>query len=221
MLIYHEVKKYYFLTETLFCIIIKKKGTYMELESIRESIKKVLSEKRYLHVLGVEEVCVDLALIHGSDTSKASLAGLLHDCAKHLPDEELITECRKYNIPISEAEMKAPYLLHAKVGAAYARDKYGVTDEDILNAITYHTTGRPGMSKLEKIVYVADYIELNRRPVPMLDKARELAYKDLDEAVIFISYRILEYLKSTGAFIDPLTQETYNYYVNYHKETEN
>jgi len=192
----------------------------MDLESIRESIKKTLSESRYRHVLGVEEVCYDLALIHESDTFKAGLAGLLHDCAKNLSDEELIRECKKYSLPITEAEMKAPYLLHAKVGAVYAKEKYGVADEDVLNAITFHTTGRPGMSKLEKIVYVADYIEPNRRPIPMLDKARELAYEELDEAVIFISKRILEYLKSKGAFIDPLTQETYDYYVNNYQNCE-
>jgi len=186
----------------------------MELEQIRNSIKMNLSESRYRHVLGVEEVCLDLALIHEGDTFKAGIAGLLHDCAKHLTEEELIRECKKYNLPITEAEMRAPYLLHAKVGAAYAKEIYGIADEDILNAITYHTTGRPGMSKLEKIVYVADYIEPYRKPIPMLDKARELAYDDLDKAVIFIANRILEYLRSKGAFIDPLTQETYNYYVN-------
>lgn len=188
----------------------------MEIEKIRESIKNILSENRYRHVLGVEEVCIDLALIYESDTQKAGIAGLLHDCAKHLPEEELIRECRKYNLPISESEMKAPYLLHAKLGALYANKLYGVTDEDILNAIAYHTTGRPAMSVLEKIVYVADYIEPCRKPIPMLDRARELAYKDLDEAVIFISGRVIEYLKEKGAFIDPLTKETYDYYVNRH-----
>lgn len=187
----------------------------MKLEQLRESIKSVLSENRYRHVLGVEEVCYDLALIYGSDTMKARIAGILHDCAKYLPDDKLLQECQKYNLQVSEAEMKAPYLLHAKVGAAFAREKYGVKDEDILNAIIYHTTGRPGMSKLEKIVYVADYIEPNRKPIPMLDKARKLAYTDLNEAVKFISGRILEYLKSMDAFIDPLTEETYNYYVNH------
>ena len=192
----------------------------MELEHIRKSLEKTLSEKRYRHILGVEEVCYDLAVIYGCDTLKARTAGLLHDCAKHLSDEELISECRKFNLHITEAEIKAPYLLHAKVGAAYAKEFYKVTDENILNAIISHATGRPGMSKLEKIVYVADYIEPNRRPIPMLDKARELAYEELDEAVIFISKRILEYLKSKGAFIDPLTQETYDYYVNNYQNCE-
>ncbi|CRZ34397.1 putative HD superfamily hydrolase involved in NAD metabolism [Herbinix hemicellulosilytica] len=187
----------------------------MELEHIRKSLEKTLSEKRYRHILGVEEVCYDLAVIYGCDTLKARTAGLLHDCAKHLSDEELISECRKFNLHITEAEIKAPYLLHAKVGAAYAKEFYGITDEEILNAIISHTTGRPAMSELEKIVYVADFIEPYRNPILHLDKARKIAYNDdLDEAVMFISGRILEYLKSINAFIDPLTIETYNYYVN-------
>lgn len=187
----------------------------MELEHIRKSLEKTLSEKRYRHILGVEEVCYDLAVIYGCDTLKARTAGLLHDCAKHLSDEELISECRKFNLHITEAEMKAPYLLHAKVGAAYAKEFYGITDEEILNAIISHTTGRPAMSELEKIVYVADFIEPYRNPILHLDKARKIAYNDdMDEAVMFISGRILEYLKSINAFIDPLTIETYNYYVN-------
>lgn len=191
----------------------------MELEELRESIKTYLSERRYLHVLGVEEVCHDLALIHEGDIQKACIAGLLHDCAKNLSDDELLQECKKYNLPITESEMRAPYLLHAKLGAYYAKEKYGVTDEDILNAITYHTTGRPAMSKLEKIVYVADYIEPGRKPIPMLDKARQLAYTNLDEAVICISNSTIEYLKSKDAVIDPLTQETYEYYVHQRKHT--
>ena len=82
----------------------------MELEQIRNSIKMNLSESRYRHVLGVEEVCLDLALIHEGDTFKAGIAGLLHDCAKHLTEEELIRECKKYNLPITEAEMRARML---------------------------------------------------------------------------------------------------------------
>lgn len=192
----------------------------MELEQLRKSMKKVLSESRYRHVLGVEDVCFDLALIYEDDTLKASVAGILHDCVKYMSEAELIQECKKFNLEISETEKKAPYLLHAKLGAVYAREKYGIDDEDILNAITYHTTGRPCMSRLEKILFVADYIEPYRKPIPMLDKARELAYRNLDEAIIHISESNLKYLSGKGTVIDPLTNETYKYYVNQinHKE---
>ncbi len=186
----------------------------MEISKLRDSIKILLSDKRYLHSLGVEAVCYDLALIHGEDTIKANTAGILHDCAKYMPDDETIKECVRYNLAISDTERMLPSLLHGKLGAVYAREKYGVKDEAILNAIRYHTTGRPAMSKLEKIVYVADYIEPNRKPIPELDKVREIAYLDLDKAVICISELILEYLKEKDTIIDLTTKETYDYYVN-------
>jgi predicted HD superfamily hydrolase involved in NAD metabolism len=133
-----------------------------------------------------------------------------------LSGEQLIQECENNQLKISETERGLPHLLlHAKVGAVYAVEKYGITDEDVLNAITYHTTGRPAMSQLEKIVYVADYIEPNRKPIPLLDKVREIAYQDIDEAIILILDRTLEYLNEKCSLIDPLTKETYDYYVNH------
>lgn len=186
----------------------------MEIKLLRQYMKEILSEKSYNHSLGVEEVCYDLALIHEADTTKASIAGILHDCAKHLTDNELMLEAAKNNIQISETEVKSPYLLHAKLGGVYAREKYSIIDEDILNSIIYHTTGRPSMSKLEQIVYIADFIEPYRKPIPSLDKARELAYSDLNEAIVYISSSILQYLKEKGTAIDSLTKETYDYYVN-------
>ncbi|MDI9508211.1 MAG: HD domain-containing protein [Clostridiales bacterium] len=189
----------------------------MEIEQLRKYMKAILSEKRYNHSLGVEEVAYDLGLIHGVDTMKASIGGILHDCAKYLTESELLSEATKYNIDISEAEVKSPQLLHAKLGGEYAREKYGIDDQDIINSIKYHTTGRPSMSTLEKIVYIADFIEPNRKPIPILDKARELAYNDLNEAIIYISYYTLQHLKDKGRIIDPLSEETYKYYVNNRK----
>lgn len=186
----------------------------MELEQLRESMKMVLSESRYQHSLGVEEVCYDLALIHGDDIIKVSIAGILHDCAKYMSDKELLQECEKYNLPFTDTEKKLPHLLHAKLGAVYAGEKYGIEDESILDAIKYHTTGRPAMSKLEKIVYIADYIEPYRTSIPVLDQAREIAYKDLNEAIICIANSSLDYLMTKDTIIDSLTKETYDYYVN-------
>ncbi len=187
----------------------------MELEQLRKSMKDILSDSRYRHSVGVEDVCCDLALIHGDDVFKASITGILHDCAKYLTGEELIAECERYRIKISEIERKLPdMLLHAKVGEVYAKERYGIIDEYILKAIEYHTTGRPAMSKLEKIVYVADYIEPNRKLIPNLNYIRETAYQDLDEAIKIITKQILEYLSNKDNLIDPLTKETYNYYVN-------
>lgn len=190
----------------------------METEQLRECMKKILKKSRYQHVLGVEDVAVDLAVIYGCDCQKASIAGILHDCAKPLTDDELLAECKKYQIPISEYEAQSIYLLHAKVGAAHARDKYGIQDEDILNAITYHTTGRPNMSLLEKIIFTADYIEPNRKPLPRIEEIRFAAYDShIDLALFMILENTLNYLKSIDAVIDHRTNETYEYYKKYIK----
>lgn len=191
-------------------------GEYMDLEYLRKCMKSTLSEKRYRHSLGVEDVCYDLALIHGEDTLLASVAGILHDCAKYLTDDKLLQECEKYNIEISDTERQLPQaLLHSKIGAIYAREKYGITEESVLKAIEYHTTGRPAMTKLEKIVFVADFIEPNRKAdVLKMYNIRESAYQNLDEAVIKILERSVKYLNDKKSLIDPMTMLTYEYYVN-------
>jgi len=186
----------------------------MELERIKECLKKQLKENRYLHSLGVEEVACDMAAIYGYDMEKAALAGILHDCAKYLSDEELIRECEKYGLPISAIERKCAFLLHAKVGALYARVMYGIEEEEILDAINYHTTGRPQMTLLEKIIFTADYIEPYRKPLPRIDIIRETAYTDLDQAVVMILENTLSYLSDIDGEIDTITVDTYHYYQN-------
>ncbi len=184
----------------------------MELQLLRDKVRSMMKESRYRHMLGTEAVAYDLALIYGYDTEKASIAGILHDCAKCLSDRELLKECDRYELPVTEVEKQKASLLHAKVGAAYAKDKFGITDEDIINSIWYHTTGRPGMSLLEKIIYTADYIEPCRELLPDIDRIRRAAYNDLDRAVTMITKNILDYLTNTGERIDTRTLETYKYY---------
>lgn len=186
----------------------------MNLKELRLSMKEDLRESRYLHSIGVEETALDLALIHGYDTNKASIAGILHDCAKNISDQELLRECEKYHIPVSDIENKCIFLLHAKVGAMYAREKFGIKDDEIFNAIWNHTTGHPGMSLLEKIIFTADYIEPYRRPLPRINEIRLKAYNDLDQAVYMILENTLKYLFNSGAIIDPVTIDTYHYYKN-------
>jgi len=184
----------------------------MELELIRIDLMQVLKKKRYRHSVGVEEVSHDLALIHGCDPNKAILAGILHDCAKCQPEEELLNECIKHGIIVTDIEKRCPFLLHAKVGAFYAKNKYGIQDEEILSAITFHTTGRPAMSLLEKIVFTADYIEPFRKPLPRIDEIRQAAYNDIDLAVYLITENVLIYLQNNGNEIDSFTFDTYEYY---------
>ncbi len=138
---------------------------------------------RFQHTLSVATTAVCLAYLHGVDPWKAHLAGMLHDCAKGLPMPEQYEWIKKGNIQAEADELELPAIVHAPAGVAVAREIYGVTDEDILSAIRWHTTGRRGMSGLDKVVYLADMIEPLRRPFPGLTRIRQIAYRDLDGAV--------------------------------------
>lgn len=179
---------------------------------LRGQMKKVQDKKRYEHTLGVTYTAACLAMCHDIDVERAEMAGLLHDCAKCLSDDKKIKLCKKQSIEINLAEAKHPFLLHAKAGAYLAEHKYGVRDEDILNAVRYHTTGRPGMSMLEKIIFISDYIEPNRTHSHRLPELRRLAFVNLDQALLEILRDTLAYLKRTGNDLDPMTQRTYEYY---------
>lgn len=185
-----------------------------DIRKIRRAMEKNLDEKRYEHTLGVAYTACSLAMKYGEDINKAELAGLLHDCAKCLDHEKRISICNKHHISISDIERRNPSLLHAKVGSFIAMETYKVKDLDVINAILNHNTGRPGMSLLEKIIYVADYIEPNRKQIANLDKVRHLAFENLDQALLLILKDTLVYLNTCGWEIDPMTQKTYEYYCN-------
>lgn len=184
-----------------------------ELSKLRREIAKVQDGKRFEHTLSVAYTAANLAACHGGDIEKALVAGMLHDCAKGLSDHKLLEHCEKHHIPVSKEERRKPSLLHAKVGSYLAHKKYRVSDTDILNAICYHTTGRPEMSLLEKIIFVADYMEPGRRQAPRLEQIRRTSYADLDQAVLMILEDTLAYLQESSSVIDQTTQETYNYYL--------
>lgn len=190
-------------------------------KKIRKKLEKQLDSKRYEHTLGVAYTAGALAMCNQTDIEKALTAGLLHDCAKCLSNEKRISICQKENITITKIEEKNPFLLHAKVGRYLAEKQFHITDEDILNAILYHNTGRPGMSLLEKIIYVADYIEPGRKHAPDLPKIRHLAFQNLDAALVWILKNTLGYLNDCNALIDPMTQKTYDFYVQTEKEGVN
>ena len=174
---------------------------------IRKNLKKKLDPFRFEHTLGVTYTCQALAMRYEYDLKKAGLAGLLHDCAKRFDNETMLAKCLKRNIPVTDSEIRDPSLLHAKLGAFYAQEMYGVEDKEILNAIACHTTGRSNMTLLDKILYVADYIEPNRYKASELPAMRKLAFEDLDLACLSIMESILKYLESTNCPIDPITVE--------------
>ena len=186
----------------------------VSLKKLRHAMEKTLEPKRYEHTLGVAYTAASLAMVHEADVEKALIAGMLHDCAKCMPFHKQIAVCEKHNVSLSEVERaeNSP-LLHAKTGSTLARTEYGITDEDILHAISYHTTGRPAMSTLEKIIYIADYIEPGRKMLPNLSLVRKMAYQNLDDTMRQILNDTLEHLKEKSGSIDPMTKETYHFYI--------
>lgn len=181
-------------------------------KKLRKQIKKLQDPKRYEHTLGVEYTAAALAMRYGANMEDAQLAGLLHDCAKCLSDEKLLEFCKKHSIPVTAEEQKSPFLLHGKVGGYLAEKKYGIKNPDIISAIVCHTTGKPKMNLLEKIVFIADYIEPGRKRASGLAEIRQLAFSDLDAALVRILGNTLGYLKESAYNIDPHTEETWKYY---------
>lgn len=154
----------------------------LPLEQLRPVALSCLNHRRIPHVLGTEQEAVRLAVRYGADVEKARRAALLHDCTKRLSKKEHLELCRQYGIPLDDMERKAGSLLHAKTGAEEARRVFGVDDE-IYGAIRYHTTGRAHMTLLEKIIYLADYIEPSR-DFPGVEKLRKACYEDLDKGLL-------------------------------------
>ena len=184
----------------------------MNLSQIEDDLKEHLDEKRYQHTVNVMLTAASLAMCHGEDLDKALLAGLLHDCTKYMTEDEHRSFCMEHGAELTDVEKENRHLLHARTGAIAAKERYGVEDEDILNAIRSHTTGRAGMSLLEKIIFVADYIEPGRKALEGIDEVRYLAFHDLDRCIHLISGHTLDYLRRSGSVIDPRTSETYQYY---------
>lgn len=197
---------------------IAENGLYTDafFESIKQDLQKTLTPKRYRHVINVAETAFKLALSYGVDPVKAYTAGLLHDCAKFYSDEEILKEAEKYGIVPEPAELATPCnLLHSKVGSFIAAEKYCIEERDILDAIYYHTTGRPGMSILEEIIYAADILEPGRDMAytPSLDILRSEASYDLDMVVYQLLENVVPYLKEKCKdSICTMTLDTYEYY---------
>ena len=149
----------------------------MKYEKMEYKLKKALDKERYIHTKGVEKTARKMAEIFGEDVEKAALAGLLHDCAKCLSLDKMLKAVRDY--PIDELMSKNKSLLHSAAGRCLAESVYGVTDPDVLEAIRWHTTGHAGMTRLEKIIYLADIIEPSRKPFPGIEKLRKLCLSTL------------------------------------------
>ncbi len=187
------------------------------IDILRKQVKKAFKKdkRRYWHTIGVANTSACLAMRYGVSMERAYTAGLLHDCAKCLTDTELLESCKKFHIEISDSERRSPYLLHAKLGGYLAWEQYGIHDDEICSAIRFHTTGQPHMTRLEEIIFIADYIEPFRNRADNLDEIRSLVFKDISQAIYCVAESTIEYLNSKNKPIDPATVRTYEYYRKY------
>ncbi len=186
-------------------------------QSLRKELEKTLKPDRFDHTLGVAYTSASMAFVYGVDVQKALIAGMLHDCAKCMSHDEQVKICEKNKIDITEVERRNHSLLHAKVGMYLAQTKFDIDDQDILNAIRWHTTGREDMSLLEKIVYIADFIEPNRKQLEDMDVIRKEAFTDIDKCLAHILHNSVIYLQTIGKECDDATMKAYEYYKNYYK----
>lgn len=184
----------------------------MDFEAIENQLIKELKPSRFNHTKGVMYTAACMAMKYDYDINRAMLAGLLHDCTKCLSDEEQIKICHENKIEISNSELRNPYLLHQKTGAYYAKTKYEILDEEIIHAISVHTTGCTNMNLLDKIIFIADFIEPGRNKAKDLNILRQMAFTDIDKCLVMVLKSTLDYLKSTGNEIEPTTQMVYDFY---------
>lgn len=185
---------------------------YMNTNEIEQKLKEHLKPGRYRHTVGVAYTAASMAMAFEENLSKAYRAGLLHDCAKGYALEEQSRLCEQYNIMDEQIFHDSPQLMHSALAPYIAKEFYEESDEEILSAIQCHTTGKPAMTNLEKIIFIADYIEPNRKMIPGLTRARKLAFTDLNDCTCFILKQTIDYLKSQGNKIGHQTIETYEYY---------
>ncbi len=185
-----------------------------DLKSIKKQLHYELSPKRFLHTRGVAEEALKLAELYDIEPERAYIAGILHDCAKDYSTEEALELCEKYNLELDEVLKSQPDLIHSFLGAEVARHEYGIEDEDILNAIRYHTTGRAEMSDLEKIIYLADFFEPSRKPFKGIEEMKALAYSNLNKAMEFALNNTIDYNTKKSRLIHPLSTEAVVYYAD-------
>ena len=181
----------------------------MNLDIMQERLATMLKPKRLRHSINTMQTAIALAKYYKVDIEKAAIAGLLHDCAKNLSDEDLLVCCNKYGIAVSELEKRQPFLLHGAVGAIIAKIEFCVDDCEILKAIMCHTTGCVNMSTLDKIIFLSDYIEPAREHKEA-ETTRKLVYENIDKAMLFTYDSVIKYVISKNGLIHPNTIEARN-----------
>ena len=184
-------------------------------EEIKSMLRDRLSKKRYNHSLGVADAALKLAQMYGEDPDRAYLAGLVHDICKEEEPEKQKELMLEGNLNLSGAELSAKALWHGPAGAYFIKSELGIEDEGVINAVRYHTVGRPSMSKLEEIIYIADLIS-DDRDYKDVDKMRKLAFSDFEKAMYeAVCYCITSVVKKQN-YIPEGTLDLYNQYTYIH-----
>lgn len=183
----------------------------MDKQLIYNKVKLMLPERRFIHSIGVANCAVKLSEIYNYDKDKSYIAGITHDCAKYLNKDEVNYYVNKYKIELDELETDNLALSHSLIGSYIAKYELNIKDEDIINAIKYHTTGKKDMSLLEKIIYMADLIEENR-DYPGVELLRELTYSGkLDKALLLSFNNTIKLVLDRNQLVHPRTVEARNY----------
>ena len=183
-------------------------------QKFNEEIKIALKDdiERYWHSISVAITAVNLADIYGVDKDNCMVAGILHDYCKCLSLDEMLSMCEKYNVILTEEDKNADGCIHGFLAAKVCKEKFDINDE-VYNAIYYHSCGRPNMTTLEKIIYISDFIEPLRRFRDKVEEVRKLAYTDIDKAIVLSAKMGLDFLQRTNKFIHSNTQKTLDYYM--------
>ena len=172
----------------------------MDINFVKKELSSILTKKIYEHSIRVLETAIELAKIYNIDLEKVAIAAILHDFAKEFKRDELVSISKNFFKEETEDYLDYIEILHSYAGTYIAKNKFNINDSDILNAIKYHTTGRKNMSLIEKIVYIADAIE-PKRDYPHVKKIRELAFKNLDKAILVEVNNKIEYLVNENLVI--------------------
>jgi predicted HD superfamily hydrolase involved in NAD metabolism len=193
----------------------------LDLHEAKQWLSRQLTPERYEHSVGAHEKAVELAEkfhLPPEERERAAIAGLLHDAAKLMNSRELLARCEQYHIQLDEVDRKTPQTLHPFVGAEIVRETFNVQDPDILDAIRFHTTGRAGMSRVEKIVYIADKIEGNtRNPLYIQRMTSSLDFRNpwsIDLTMLYILDSTIQFLMEKRQVIHPRTIEARNDFIN-------
>ena len=180
----------------------------MDLKQAEQLARETLSAKRFQHTLNVRDQAVHLAKKYGADPDKAALAALLHDIAKELPREESLQIFKDNAIMAENAAQRPAPVWHGICAAILCQTRWGITDPEVLSAIACHTTGKPGMSRMDKIIFLAD-MTCAERSYPEVYELRELCEEDLDKAMVTALGMNIAWMEESGKPIDPMSRETY------------